>query len=248
MDDKHETSEKVRRLEIELAFARGSKIQYQHRKEDAPTMWYGLRENLHKYKFDWLNYDYRLAADKPTSTTPENDPIANGHNPAGLRRSQIDPANEGWRLLSLKEVADQAELQHDAHPFFSDTQHFDSDKNRWSVTGTYMAYGRTINNTGTLRTKRPAGFYEKRVVKRPLRGDDFNPDKIYQVRHDVPENMGPSYYLVQGHTHHSLVFDECHWTYAQLKGEKHLQIREFPAGQWRPMYVEETVINDGRKV
>jgi hypothetical protein len=151
-------------------------------------------------------------------------------------------------LLSLKEVADQVELQGNKQPVFLDTQFFDLDKNTWSVTGINMAYSRTIDNTGTLRTKKPAGFYEKHVVKLSLRGNDLNPDKIYQVRYDPKNGTGTTHGFVTSYNQWVLTFASRAYNFQELVYLETFQIREFPAGQWRPMYVEETIINDGRKV
>lgn len=72
------------------------------------------------------------------------DPVASGYNPKGLKESEVG-VSEGWRLLTKEE--------HEPKRRLSDTSYCCDFSRGWSSVMDWMTFD------GTLRTKKPAGFY-----------------------------------------------------------------------------------------
>lgn len=68
--------------------------------------------------------------------------IAPGFNPARLTRAEVDPNNEGWRLLTVSEAAEQKHWPNSQYWFTG---------GGWSANGTWRASG---TRTGTLRVRK----------------------------------------------------------------------------------------------
>lgn len=121
------------------------------------------------------------------------DDIAPGFNPARFTRAEVDPKNEGWRLLSQAEVSacTQSDERHCLDPEgfefpgFPGTQYNTPDG--WSKTGTWYAYTREQGDCGTLRTRRPEGYYLTR------RTGVHNPAKL------EPSQVGDGWRLLTVH-------------------------------------------------
>ena len=81
------------------------------------------------------------------------DPVASGYNPKGLKESEVG-VSEGWRLLTKEE--------HEPKRWVPETSYCCSFSSCWSIISDWLTFD------GTLRTKKPNGFY----LPKP---DVFNP-------------------------------------------------------------------------
>jgi len=175
------TAEKIRRLEVELAYARGQKIQYDWicNPPERPG-WVDIYPNhVHLTQpFDWINFRYRLT---PTS------PLAAGHNPDKLTEEQVG-VKDGWRLLAPEEIGKATDKQLKKWPISG------WEKGKWDI-----GYCGFILDT-TYRTKAPIGFYLQPAT-RPLTARDWDKYPIVWVKHK--ENQCNTAYLV------FCVEDEC---------------------------------------
>lgn len=147
--------------------------EYKVRTDDGNARWFSGR---------------RLA---PVAEPRPIDDIAPGFNPLNTPLSEVDPKNEGYRLLSQAEVractgADPyTDPEGFGFPGFPDTQYLTgTGPVRWSRTGSWHAYETDKGAHGTLRTKHPADYYLTR------RSGVHNPDKL------KPEQVGEGWRLL----------------------------------------------------
>lgn len=133
----------------------------------------------------------RYYAESLEKTKPAPSPLAPGFNPNGLSVGEVDPEGEGWRLLSLAEVTactkpgdPYTDPEGFDFPGFPDTQYLSDSPKRWSETAEWHAYDTEEGVHGTLRTRRPKGYYLTR------RSGVHNPAKI------TPEQVGDGWRLL----------------------------------------------------